>query len=102
MIALYLSGAAAVGFHLQKGWSKTVLKMDLTKTEMEVSKAIGNAMILPLCGGFASIPLWLWALQQPDITGLIGLPAQNASMIINATGGTAVPHTSFLSFIPFL
>ena len=63
MVALYCSGAVVVALRLHKGWSKTVLKMDLSKDEMLTSKLIGHAMIAPLCAGFAIIPIWLWAIQ---------------------------------------
>ena len=77
--------------------------MDLTKAEMEISRKIGHAMILPLCVGFATIPVWMFAVQRPHgVAALLGMAAVDASLLVNATGGSPAVHGGALSWVPFL
>jgi|EP01047_Picozoa_sp_COSAG01_P031295 L-lactate dehydrogenase (cytochrome) len=100
-VVFYCATIVAIGFHLHRGWMKTVLKMDITKDERDTVVVIGHAMILPLCAGFASIPLWMYAVQQPALAAVLGRSPETVSSISNATGGQALPHAPF-AFLPSL
>ena len=73
VVAFYCAAAVAVGFHLHKGWSKTVLKLELPKDELQRATAIGHAMIFPMCAAFVIVPARMWAIQQPQLAPLLGL-----------------------------
>jgi len=81
-------GQGAVGVHLHRGWSKTVLKMDLRKEERAPVIALGQALIYPLCLGFCAVPCWVWAVQQPHVAAALGVQLVTMEGCENATA----PH----------
>ena len=78
-------GQGAVGVHLHRGWSKTVLKMDLRKEERAPVIALGQALIYPLCLGFCAVPCWVWAVQQPHVAAALGVQLVTMAGCQNAT-----------------
>ena len=87
-MAFYISAIAAVAVHLHRGWSKTVLKMDLRKEERAPVIALGQALIYPLCLGFCAVPCWVWAVQQPHVAAALGVQLVTMEGCENATA----PH----------
>ena len=56
----YMVALAALGFHLHGGWGKAVTKMGLPDGLVAPAAALMQALIWPLCLGFASVPLYLF------------------------------------------
>ena len=60
-VAFYLAAVGAVGVHLWVGWGKTVQKADeaaVPKAARAGVVALGRALVVPLCVGFAACPLF--------------------------------------------
>ncbi len=60
-VAFYLASVAAAGVHLWVGWGKTVAKAPegaVPKRARAGVVALGRALVVPLCVGFAACPLY--------------------------------------------
>jgi succinate dehydrogenase / fumarate reductase cytochrome b subunit len=53
-----------LGYHLSLGWSKAVYKLGLAKEYIVPAGALGRALVFPLCGGFAIVPMYVWFTQE--------------------------------------
>lgn len=85
-VAFYVSAIIAVGVHLHRGWSKTVLKMDgLLKEERQPVITIGHVLIVPLVVGFSLVPCWMYGIQQQWFADLIGIAVEGVDTCVNAT-----------------
>lgn len=85
-VAFYVSAIVAVGMHLHRGWSKTVLKMDgLLKEERQRVITMGHVPIYPLCAGFCLVPCWIYAVQQPWYAEALGKAVEGVDTCTNAT-----------------
>eukprot|EP01063_Lacrimia_lanifica_P022028 TRINITY_DN29738_c0_g1_i1.p1 TRINITY_DN29738_c0_g1~~TRINITY_DN29738_c0_g1_i1.p1 ORF type:complete len:791 (+),score=391.42 TRINITY_DN29738_c0_g1_i1:63-2375(+) len=57
-MAIYAAGIAAIFVHLQAGWPKTVLKMNLPHGEADTMKQIGQMGVYPIAAALLLSPLY--------------------------------------------
>ena len=62
-VAFYLASLAATAVHVWFGWSKTILKMDITKEQRKPFETLGHLLVWPLFLGFAACPLYCYSSQ---------------------------------------
>ena len=63
-VAFYLVSLAATAAHVWFGWSKTILKMDITKEQRKPFEVLGHLLVWPLFIGFAVCPVYCYYVQQ--------------------------------------
>lgn len=64
-VVWYTVAVSALGFHLWKGWTKTVYKLGLDSAYIQPARALGHLLIIPLTVGFVSTPIYAF-LAKPS------------------------------------